>query len=167
MHIHTDLGPMARSDLRDDLDRQVRESVANGARVVFGGERLPGRGYYYQPTILVKVTPEMPVMREEIFGPVASLMSVPDEEAAIATANASDYGLGASLWTRDLERARRLVRRIESGSVFVNAMVVSDPRLPFGGVKRSGYGRELSAYGIHEFVNIQTVWISDANGRSA
>jgi len=161
-----DVGPLARGDLRDSLEGQVRESVAKGARVVLGGAPLPGRGYYYQPTLLVNVTLNMPALREELFGPVAPLVRVADEDAAIAMANASDFGLGAALWTRDLDRARFLASRIEAGSVFVNGMVVSDPRLPFGGVKRSGYGRELSAFGIHEFVNIQTVWIGEENGRT-
>ncbi len=162
----TNVGPMARGDLRDALDHQVRESVSKGARVVLGGASVPGRGYFYQPTVLVDVTLDMPALCEEVFGPVATLVKVADEEAAIALANSTDFGLGASLWTHDLDRARQLARRIESGSVFVNGMVVSDPRLPFGGIKRSGYGRELSAFGIHEFVNIQTIWIGEGNGRS-
>jgi acyl-CoA reductase-like NAD-dependent aldehyde dehydrogenase len=157
----TQVGPMARGDLRDDLERQVRDSVAQGARVVLGGHRLPGRGYFYAPTVLTGVTPAMPAFREETFGPVAAVTRVRDAEEAITLANTSDFGLGAALWTRDLEQAKRLARRIESGSVFVNGMVASDPRLPFGGVKRSGYGRELSAYGIREFVNIKSVVVSD------
>jgi succinate-semialdehyde dehydrogenase/glutarate-semialdehyde dehydrogenase len=161
-----DVGPLARGDLRDSLDRQVRESVAKGARVALGGAPLTGHGYYYQPTLLVDVTPEMPALHEEVFGPVAALVRVANEDAAIAMANASYFGLGAALWTRDLDRARSLASRIEAGSVFVNGMVVSDPRLPFGGVKRSGYGRELSAFGIQEFVNIQAIWIGEGNGRT-
>jgi succinate-semialdehyde dehydrogenase/glutarate-semialdehyde dehydrogenase len=163
----TDIGPMARGDLRDHLDQQVRESMAKGARAILGGQPRPGRGYYYEPTILVDVTTEMPALREETFGPVAALVQVADANEAIATANASEYGLGASLWTSDVERARDLARIIQSGSVFVNGMVASDPRLPFGGVKHSGYGRELSAFGIHEFVNIQTVWMSDGKAELA
>ncbi len=159
----TRIGPMARGDLRDDLDRQVRESVAMGARVVTGGGRREGRGYFYQPTILTGVTSEMPAFREETFGPVAAVIRATDGDHAIALANDSDFGLGAALWTRDLVRARALARRIESGSVFINGMVASDPRLPFGGVKRSGYGRELAAFGIREFVNIQTVWVGPAH----
>ena len=162
----TQVGPMARGDLRDDLDRQVRRSVAQGARVVMGGERLPGRGYFYAPTVLTGVTHEMPAFREETFGPVAAVTRARNAEEAVTLANDSDFGLGAALWTADLERARQLARRIESGSVFVNGMVASDPRLPFGGVKRSGYGRELSAFGIREFVNIQTIVLSDASGAS-
>jgi succinate-semialdehyde dehydrogenase/glutarate-semialdehyde dehydrogenase len=160
----TQVGPMARDDLRDDLDRQVRQSMAQGAGVVTGGRRRAGRGYFYEPTILAGVTAQMPAFREETFGPVAAVIHARDADAAIALANDSDFGLGAALWTQDLARARRLARRIESGSVFINGMVASDPRLPFGGVKRSGYGRELSSFGIREFVNIQTVVLNDLSG---
>ncbi|MGH2500663.1 MAG: NAD-dependent succinate-semialdehyde dehydrogenase [Candidatus Limnocylindria bacterium] len=162
----TQVGPLARADLRDALERQVERSVAMGARVVVGGNRRPGRGWYYEPTLLADVTPDMPVMDEETFGPVAALYTVRDGEDAVRMANASPYGLGASLWTRDLAAARSLARRVEAGSVFVNGMVASDPRLPFGGVKRSGFGRELSAYGIREFVNVQTVWIGPAEEKT-
>jgi acyl-CoA reductase-like NAD-dependent aldehyde dehydrogenase len=158
-----DVGPLARADLRDTVDRQVRESVAQGARVVLGGAARPGRGYFYQPTMLTSVTLESPAWREEIFGPVAVLVRAKDTDAAIGLANDTIYGLGANLWTRDLARAQVLASRIEAGSVFINGMVASDPRLPFGGVKQSGYGRELSDFGIHEFVNIQTVWMSDGD----
>src|SRR5205809_2529882 len=169
-----DVGPLARADLRDTVDRSVRESVAQGARVVLGGAPPPGCGDFYQPTMLVvgphPLSPspsgrggtlDMPAWREEIFGPVAVLVRAQDTDAAIALANDTIYGLGANLWTRDLARAQVLASRIEAGSVFINGMVASDPRLPFGGVKQSGYGRELSDFGIHEFVNIQTVWMSD------
>ena len=156
-----DVGPLARADLRDTVDRQVRESVAQGARVVLGGAPRPGRGYFYQPTLLVDVADSSPAWQEELFGPVAVLVRAKDTDAAIALANDTIYGLGANLWTRDLARAQVLASRIEAGSVFINGMVASDPRLPFGGVKQSGYGRELSDFGIHEFVNIQTVWMSD------
>jgi succinate-semialdehyde dehydrogenase / glutarate-semialdehyde dehydrogenase len=158
-----DVGPLARADLRDTVDRQVRESVAQGARVVLGGAPRPGRGFFYQPTLLNNATLESPAWREEIFGPVAVLVRANDTDAAIALANDTIYGLGANLWTRDLARAQVLASRIEAGSVFINGMVASDPRLPFGGVKQSGYGRELSDFGIHEFVNIQTVWMSDGD----
>ena len=158
----TQIGPLARADLRDALERQVRESVRMGARVLTGGERGPGRGWYYQPTVLADVTEDMPVFKEETFGPVAAVLRVRDDDEAVRVANDSAYGLGASVWTRDLARGEALARKIESGSVFVNGMVASDPRIPFGGVKRSGYGRELSSYGIKEFVNIQTIWIGPA-----
>jgi acyl-CoA reductase-like NAD-dependent aldehyde dehydrogenase len=156
---NTQIGPLARADLRETLERQVRESVRMGARVLTGGERGTGRGWYYQPTVLADVTEDMPVFKEETFGPVAAVLRVRDADDAVRVANDSAYGLGASLWTRDVRLGEALARRIESGSVFVNGMVASDPRLPFGGVKRSGYGRELSLYGIKEFANIQTIWI--------
>jgi succinate-semialdehyde dehydrogenase/glutarate-semialdehyde dehydrogenase len=155
----TQMGPLARNDLRDSLESQVQRSIERGARILTGGARRPGRGYFFEPTVLGDVTADMPVSCEEVFGPVAPLIRVSDAESALRVANASAFGLGANLWTRDLARARRLARGIESGQVFINGMVASDPRLPFGGIKRSGYGRELSAYGIREFVNLQTVWI--------
>ncbi|HZU18371.1 MAG TPA: NAD-dependent succinate-semialdehyde dehydrogenase [Candidatus Dormibacteraeota bacterium] len=162
MERDTNVGPLARRDLVTELDRQVRESRSLGARVAVGGEAIPGRGYYYRPTVLIGVRPEMPVFREETFGPVAALIRVRDEEEAVAVANDSDFGLGAAVWTGDVERGKRLAERIETGMVFVNGMVASDARLPFGGVKRSGYGRELSEYGILEFQNVQTVWVGPA-----
>ncbi len=158
----TNIGPLARDDLRDTLDRQVKATLAEGATVLLGGERRPGRGYYYSPTVLSRVTPAMVAFREETFGPVAAVIRAKDADEAIRLANDSIYGLGASLWSSDLARAQQLARRIESGQVFINGMVASDPRLPFGGVKRSGYGRELSGFGIRELVNIQTIWIGPA-----
>ena len=158
----TQVGPMARADLRDDLDRQVRDTVAQGAKTLLGGEPLNRPGAYYPPTILTNVTPEMTAFKEETFGPVAAVIRAKDEADAICLANTSDFGLGGALWTRDIERGERVAAQIESGAVFINGMTASDPRLPFGGVKRSGYGRELSSYGIREFVNIQTVWIGPA-----
>jgi succinate-semialdehyde dehydrogenase/glutarate-semialdehyde dehydrogenase len=155
----TQIGPLARDDLRDALERQIGRSVSAGARILVGGTRKEGRGYYFLPTVLENVGAEMPVAQEEVFGPVAPLMRARDAEAAVALANRSPYGLGCSIFTRDIDRARRLAPAVEAGSVFINGMVASDPRLPFGGVKRSGYGRELSEYGIREFVNVQTVWI--------
>jgi acyl-CoA reductase-like NAD-dependent aldehyde dehydrogenase len=162
MDLQTQIGPLARADLRDTLDDQVRRSVGMGARVLLGGMPLPWRGYFYAPTLLGSVTTEMPVFREETFGPVAAIIRARDTEHAIELANDSQFGLGGNLWTRDIERGKALARRIESGNVFINGMTASDPRLPFGGVKRSGYGRELSWFGIREFVNIQTVWIGPA-----
>jgi succinate-semialdehyde dehydrogenase/glutarate-semialdehyde dehydrogenase len=159
----TQIGPLARADLRDALRSQVERSVAQGAKVALGGESREGRGYFYDPTVLTGVTPEMPAFREETFGPVAAVIRARDVDEAIALANDSAYGLGASLWTRDVERGQELARRIEAGSVFINGMVASDPRLPFGGIKQSGYGRELSAFGIREFVNVQTVWVGPAS----
>jgi succinate-semialdehyde dehydrogenase/glutarate-semialdehyde dehydrogenase len=136
--------------------------VQQGAKAAVGGHPLEGAGYFYQPTVLTNVTQSMPVWREETFGPAAAVMRVKDADEAVAMANDSQFGLGASLWTQDLERGQRLAREIEAGSVFINGMVASDPRLPFGGVKRSGYGRELSGFGIREFVNIQTIWVGPA-----
>jgi acyl-CoA reductase-like NAD-dependent aldehyde dehydrogenase len=155
----TQVGPLARPDLRDALEDQVERSVTAGARVATGGQRLQRRGYFYAPTVLTEVAPEMPVAREETFGPVAAVIRAKDSQEAIAIANDSHFGLGASLWTRDTSEGTELARELETGSVFINGMVVSDPRLPFGGVKRSGYGRELSDFGIREFVNVQTVWV--------
>ena len=156
----TQVGPQARLDLRENLHRQVQESVKRGARLVLGGELPAGRGAFYPPTVLSAVEPGMPAFDEETFGPVAAVIRAQDEADAIRIANASPYGLGASVWTADSERGERIAREIEAGSVFVNGLVRSDPRLPFGGVKRSGYGRELSAYGLREFVNIKTVWVA-------
>ena len=156
------VGPMARGDLRDDLDRQVQVAIRAGARVLTGGGARSGRGYFYEPTVLSQVQRDMPVWGEETFGPAAAVMRVRDAAEAVAVANDSQFGLGASLWTQDIDRGRSLARDIEAGCVFLNGMVASDPRLPFGGVKRSGYGRELSAYGIREFVNIQTIWVGPA-----
>ena len=160
----TNVGPLARADLREALERQVRESVRMGARVVVGGRRWGERGYFYEPTILADVTDAMPVFQEETFGPVAAIRVVRDADEAVRIANDTPYGLGASLWTRDAALGERLARSIEAGNVFVNGMVASDPRLPFGGVKQSGFGRGLSEFGIREFVNIQTIWIGPAAG---
>jgi succinate-semialdehyde dehydrogenase/glutarate-semialdehyde dehydrogenase len=156
----TDVGPQARQELRDDLHQQVQDSVARGAKLVLGGEVPPGDGAYYPPTVLTNVKPGMPAYDEELFGPVASIIGARDEQDAIRIANDSQFGLGAAVFTRDVEHGQRVAREIEAGSTFVNAMVASDPRLPFGGIKMSGYGRELSAYGIREFVNIKTVLVS-------
>jgi acyl-CoA reductase-like NAD-dependent aldehyde dehydrogenase len=162
MDPNTKVGPLARRDLRDTLERQVDASVRAGARPLTGGERLSGKGYFFRPTVLASVTPDMPAFREETFGPVAAVVRVRDADEAVRVANDSAYGLGAAIWTRDERLGERLARRVESGSVFINGMVASDPRLPFGGVKRSGYGRELSAFGAREFTNIQTIWIGPA-----
>jgi succinate-semialdehyde dehydrogenase / glutarate-semialdehyde dehydrogenase len=156
----TEVGPQARTDLRASLHRQVQDSVARGARLLFGGRVPEGAGAFYPPTLLTAVSPGMPAFDEETFGPVAAVIRARDEAEALRLANASAYGLGASLWTRDRECAERLAGEIEAGCVFVNALVKSDPRLPFGGIKRSGYGRELSEFGLREFVNVKGVWIA-------
>ncbi|HEX6543070.1 MAG TPA: NAD-dependent succinate-semialdehyde dehydrogenase [Ktedonobacterales bacterium] len=158
----TQLGPMARADLRDALADQVERSVKMGAQVALGGKASDGAGAYYPPTIVTGITTEMPLFQEETFGPAAAVIRARNVDHAVELANDSMFGLGGNLWTRDLNRARQLARRLESGAVFINGMTASDPRLPFGGVKQSGYGRELSAFGIREFVNIQTVWIGPA-----
>jgi succinate-semialdehyde dehydrogenase/glutarate-semialdehyde dehydrogenase len=155
------MGPLAREDLLDNLEDQLQRSLRAGARVVTGGQRASSPGYYFPPTVVTDVTESMPLFNEETFGPVAAVIRVPDAEAAIATANNSQYGLGGALWTGDVERGKELARRIESGGVFINSMTASNPKLPFGGVKRSGYGRELGEVGIREFVNIQTVWVEE------
>jgi succinate-semialdehyde dehydrogenase/glutarate-semialdehyde dehydrogenase len=155
-----DIGPLARHDLVDDLHDQVERSGAAGAKILCGGELPRGVGFYYPPTVLTEVRPGMAVFDEETFGPVAPIIRAADAQEAVALANLSVYGLGASIWTRDGERAEQLAAAIEAGCVFINEAVKSDPRLPFGGVKRSGYGRELADVGMHEFVNIKTVWVA-------
>jgi succinate-semialdehyde dehydrogenase/glutarate-semialdehyde dehydrogenase len=150
---------MAREDLLGDLDDQVRRSVEAGAELRTGGRRVDGKGWFYEPTLLSGVKPGMPAFDEETFGPVAAVIRARDTAEAVELANRSRYGLGASVWTSDPARAEALAAEIEAGSVFVNGIVKSDPRLPFGGIKSSGYGRELSDVGIREFVNIKTVWV--------
>jgi succinate-semialdehyde dehydrogenase/glutarate-semialdehyde dehydrogenase len=157
MQRETNVGPLARGDRRDTLATQVERSVAIGAHALVGGTPLQGKGYFYAPTVLDDVSEDMPAFAEETFGPVAAVISARDAEEAVRLANDTPYGLGAALWTRDVARAKDLARHIEAGNVFINGMVASDPRIPFGGIKRSGYGRELGVYGIKEFVNIQTI----------
>ena len=162
MDAATQVGPLATPGIAEDLEEQVRKSVDLGARVALGGGRRPGPGSWFAPTVLADVPPQAPAAREELFGPVAAVIRVRDVDEAIRVANATTFGLGASVWTTDLAEARRLARDIEAGQVFVNAMVASDPRFPFGGVKRSGYGRELAANGLREFVNVKTVRMTRA-----
>jgi len=156
----TEVGPLAMPDLVKDLEAQLEATVKAGARVLTGGKRVPGPGNYFEPTVLVDIPKDSPAYREELFGPVASVFRVGSPDEAIRIANDTTFGLGASVWTRDDTERDHFVRELESGQVFVNAMVVSDPRVPFGGVKRSGYGRELSVHGIREFVNAKTVWVA-------
>jgi len=156
----TDVGPLARPDLVDELERQIERSLAKGAQLVLGGRRLQGPGNLFPPTLLTRVSPGMPAFDEETFGPLAAVTRARDAGEALSLANRSRYGLGASLWTADVEAARELAAKLEAGAVFVNATVRSDPRLPFGGIKRSGHGRELGRFGIREFVNVKTVWVA-------
>ncbi|TDH59927.1 NAD-dependent succinate-semialdehyde dehydrogenase [Dankookia rubra] len=162
MDRQTTIGAMARENLRDTLHAQVEASVAAGACLVAGGRPVPGRGFFYEPTLLDGVAPEMVAFCEETFGPAAAIVRARDTEDAIRLANQTEFGLGAALWTGDLFAAKRLVRRIEAGAVFVNALVASDPRIPFGGIKKSGYGRELGALGMRAFLNAKTIWIGTA-----
>jgi succinate-semialdehyde dehydrogenase/glutarate-semialdehyde dehydrogenase len=157
MDERTNIGPLATAQIRDDLEDQVKRSVARGARVLLGGKRRDGDGYYYEPTVVDNVSFDSPAFREETFGPLAAIIRARDVSDAIAIANDSRFGLGAAAWTNDEEEIERFSRDLAAGSVFINSMVASDPRFPFGGVKKSGYGRELSAFGIREFVNIKTV----------
>jgi acyl-CoA reductase-like NAD-dependent aldehyde dehydrogenase len=163
----TSLGPCARADLREALDRQVQATLERGAGLSLGGHAIARPGYFYEPTIVHDVTPGMTMFDEEVFGPAAAIVRARNADHAIELANASSYGLGFSIWTRDVAAAERLAGRVEAGAAFINGMVASDARLPFGGVKKSGYGRELSAFGLHEFVNIQTVWIGPAKAPSS
>jgi succinate-semialdehyde dehydrogenase/glutarate-semialdehyde dehydrogenase len=158
----TQIGPMARADLVDLLEAQVRETVAKGARIQTGGTRLPSPGYYYPPTVLTDVPKNSPAYCEELFGPVASVFRVDGIDEAIRLANDTSFGLGASVWTADSQEQARFIDELETGQVFVNSMVASDPRIPFGGVKMSGYGRELGSHGIREFAQVKTVWVMHA-----
>lgn len=152
------LGPMARFDLRDELHHQVEKTLAQGARLLLGGEKMAGAGNYYPPTVLANVTPEMTAFREEMFGPVAAITVAKDAEHALELANDSEFGLSATIFTTDETQARQMAARLECGGVFINGYCASDARVAFGGVKKSGFGRELSHFGLHEFCNIQTVW---------
>ena len=155
----TDIGPLATSAGRDDIEELVADAVAKGAKVLCGGERLPGPGWYYPPTVITGLTADIRLYSEESFGPLAALFRVENIDEAIELANATDFGLGASAWTNDDDERRRFVSDLEAGAVFVNGMVTSYPELPFGGVKTSGYGRELSAQGIRAVCNLKTVWV--------
>jgi len=156
-----DIGPLATAQIREDLEAQVQKTIELGGRVLTGGKRLDGPGFYYPATVVTDIPEDSPAYRDELFGPVAALFRASDINDAIRIANATSFGLGASAWTNDIEETERFIEELEAGCVFINGMVASDPRLPFGGIKRSGYGRELGIFGIREFVNIKTVWIRD------
>ncbi len=160
MDEHTDMGTMARLDLLENIESQVTRSVERGAEILCGGKRRDDHSLFYEPTLITKVKKGMPVFDEETFGPVSVVIPAKDAEDAVRIANDTPFGLGASLWTQNLELAEKLAAKIEAGAVFINGMTKSDPRLPFGGTKRSGYGRELAYPGIREFVNQKTVWIA-------
>jgi succinate-semialdehyde dehydrogenase / glutarate-semialdehyde dehydrogenase len=155
-----EIGPLATEQILKGVDEQVQKSIAAGAKLLTGGNRIAGRGFFYEPTVLVDVPRDSPAFREEVFGPVAAVFRVRDAEEAIDLANDHRYGLAASAWTNDQTEQELFASELESGMVFINAMSASDPRLPFGGVKRSGFGRELGAAGIREFMNAKTIWIS-------
>ncbi len=159
MDASTEVGPLATKQIVRDLEDQIARAVSSGAKILTGGRRIVGRGYYFEPTVLTGLPRTAPVYREEMFGPVATLFRFRDIGEAIATANDTSFGLGSSAWTNDAAERDRFVNELEAGMVFINAMVASDARLPFGGVKRSGYGRELGEFGIMEFVNVKTVWV--------
>ncbi|HXV15224.1 MAG TPA: aldehyde dehydrogenase family protein, partial [Gemmatimonadaceae bacterium] len=157
MDTGTELGPLATASIRDELDEQVRKTVAAGARALTGGKPVGGDGYYYQPTVLVDIPEGSPADDEELFGPVASVWKAHDIDEAIEIANSTRFGLGSSVWTNDYDEIERFIADIQAGMVFVNGMVASEATLPFGGVKSSGYGRELGEFGLREFVNIKTI----------
>ena len=161
MSIETDVGPLSSKDGLETISGIVEDAKAKGAEVLLGGEEMDGNGYFYKPTILTNITPDMRIAKEETFGPVAPITIVENESEAIKMANDSEFGLGASIWTKDLAKADKMSRRIESGIVSVNNVVISDPRIPFGGIKHSGFGRELSRYGMLEFVNLKSVRFYD------
>ncbi|MFC5972479.1 NAD-dependent succinate-semialdehyde dehydrogenase [Halomarina salina] len=159
----TDVGPQAREDLMKDVHEQVQDTLDAGATLETGGEPLDGEGYYYPPTVVTDIPRDATMATDEVFGPAAAVFRVESEEEAIGLANDSSYGLGGSVWTEDLDRGERVARRVESGCVFVNELTKSDPRIPFGGVKNSGYGRELSEHGMKEFLNEKTIWVQSAS----
>ena len=160
LHEDTVVGPQARVDLRNELHEQVKKSIEKGAKLLLGGDIPEGNGAFYPPTVLTNVKPGMPAYDEELFGPVAAIIPVNDETQAIQVANDSAFGLGAAVITKDVAKGEQIAREeLEAGSCFINGFVKSDPRLPFGGIKESGYGRELSYLGIREFVNIKTIWM--------
>jgi succinate-semialdehyde dehydrogenase/glutarate-semialdehyde dehydrogenase len=156
----TEIGPLANENIRNGVHEQVQKSIAMGAKCLTGGNRIAGPGFFYEPTVLTDMPREAPAFREEVFGPVATVLRVRNAEEAIELANDSTFGLGASAWTNEKLEQELFASELQSGMVFINSMVASDPRLPFGGIKRSGFGRELGAAGIREFMNAKTIWIA-------
>ncbi|MEK6808542.1 MAG: aldehyde dehydrogenase family protein, partial [Nanoarchaeota archaeon] len=154
---HTQVGPLVRDEQRLQLELQLEDSVNSGANILTGGKRLPRKGFFFEPTVVGDVTPDMRVANEEVFGPISPIIVVNDEEEALRVANNSEFGLGASIWTKNTDKALEIGRRLQVGCVFINSLVKSDPRLPFGGIKKSGIGRELSVYGLKEFVNVKAI----------
>jgi succinate-semialdehyde dehydrogenase/glutarate-semialdehyde dehydrogenase len=163
----TQVGPLATESGRDDVEKYVQDAVAKGASVVVGGQRVDRPGWFFQPTLLTDLTPEMDLYFEEVFGPVAALWVVDDLDEAIEIANSHPYGLGSNLWSEDEDERTRFVRDIASGMAFINGMTTSYPELPFGGVKQSGYGRELTEVGMREFMNAKTVWVGAPSSEQA
>jgi len=161
MSVETDIGPLSSKDGLDTISGIVKDAKEKGAEILLGGDEMDGKGFFYKPTILRNVKPDMRIAQEETFGPVAPITIVENESEAVKFANESEFGLGASIWTKDLAKADKMSRRIESGIVSVNNVVISDPRIPFGGIKHSGFGRELSRYGMLEFVNLKSVRFYD------
>jgi len=157
MLMETDVGPLVNEDQVEQIEEQVKDAVKKGAEILAGGKRLDRKGFFYMPTVLSNVTDNMKVFKEEVFGPVAPIIIANDEKDAAEIANNSEYGLGASIWTKDENRGLKIARSIEAGCIFINSVVKSDPRMPFGGVKKSGIGRELSKYGLKEFVNVKGI----------
>jgi succinate-semialdehyde dehydrogenase/glutarate-semialdehyde dehydrogenase len=164
MDEHTDVGPLALEQVRSDVEEQVADAVDRGAKVLCGGQRPDRPGWWYPPTVVAGITPDMRMYHEEVFGPVAGLYRASSYDEAIAIANATDFGLGSNAWTNDPDEQERFSADLDAGQVFVNGMTTSYPHLPFGGVRLSGYGRELSAHGIREFCNIKTVWVGESSG---
>ncbi len=167
MDDRTDIGPLVNEQARDDVEALVADAIEHGALVRAGGRRGDGPGWYFPPTVITGVTPSMRMYREEVFAPVASIMCVDDVDHALEVANATTFGLGSNVWTNNANERERFVRELEAGQVFVNGMTTSFPELPFGGVKRSGFGRELSAHGIRAFCNVKSVWVGDGDGDGA
>ena len=165
MDYKTTVGPLVRENQRATIYEQVQEANSKGAKILLGGKPIKGKGFFFEPTVISEANHDMRVLNEEVFGPVAPIVVVENEEDAINEANNSDFGLGASIWTNNIDKGTVLAKKIQTGIVSINEMVRSDPRMPFGGIKSSGIGRELSAFGIKEFVNIKSVMVKDISSK--